>query len=210
MQAVTDTKRVVVGVDLDNTIIRYDALFHHLAVDQGLVTAGVPPSKKQIRDRIRELEDGDIAWQKLQAEAYGPRIGEAEVFDGVTEFLLRAHEAGTRAFIVSHKTEFASYGNPSISLRKAAMGFLRERGVLDYLAGGDSDVFFASTRVEKCKLIGTLNCNAFIDDLIETFEEPAFPSTVDKILFDPTNASPANNSVRRFRSWSDITNHVFA
>jgi hypothetical protein len=202
-------RSAVIGVDLDNTIISYDSLFHRLAVERGLVEISAPARKKWIRDRIRELPEGDIAWQELQAEAYGPRIGEAEVFEGVAEFFERVRAVGARAFVVSHKTEHASHGDTSVSLRVAAMGFMRDRGLLAHLDNGESDVFFASTRAGKCAQIGALNCSIFIDDLIETFEEAAFPSNVHKVLFDPAHLSPANTGIDHLGTWNEITNHVF-
>lgn len=202
-------RSAVIGVDLDNTIISYDSLFHRLAAERGLIEASAPVSKKWIRDRIRQRPGGDIAWQKLQAEAYGPRIGEAQVFEGVTEFFERVEAVGARAFVVSHKTEHASYGDTSISLRVAAMSFMRDRGLLAHLDKGESAVFFAGTRVDKCAQIGALSCTIFIDDLLETFEEAAFPSHVHKILFDPAHLSPVNTAIDRFGTWNEITSHVF-
>ncbi len=199
----------VVGVDLDNTIICYDGLFHRLAVERGLVSFGFQPSKKLIRDRIRERTDGEIEWQKLQAEAYGPRIGEASVFPGVRDFFETASARGVRTFIVSHKTRHASYGPPGVSLREAAVGFLRAEGLLDCLRDQDTDVFFADTRSGKCRRIETLCCATFVDDLLETFREPEFPRTTERLLFDPLNVYSESLPERRFASWAAITKHVF-
>lgn len=199
----------VVGVDLDNTIICYDGLFHRLAVERGLVSLDFQPSKKLIRDRIRERTDGEIEWQKLQAEAYGPRIGEASVFPGVRDFFETASARGVRTFIVSHKTRHASYGDPEVSLREAAVGFLRAEGLLDCLRDQDADVFFADTRSGKCHRIETLCCATFVDDLLETFREPEFPRMTERLLFDPLNVYSESLPERRFASWAAITKHVF-
>jgi len=42
-----------VGLDFDNTLIRYDELFHNLALKQGLIPDSVPPQKNKIRDHLR-------------------------------------------------------------------------------------------------------------------------------------------------------------
>ena len=199
----------VVGVDLDNTIICYDSLFHRLAVERGLVPVDLQPSKKLIRDQVRELPDGEIEWQKLQAEAYGPRIGEAGVFPGVRDFFATARAQGVRAFIVSHKTRHAPYGDPEVSLREAAVEFLRAEGLLDCLRDEEADVFFADTRQEKCRRVEALCCATFVDDLLETFREPEFPKTTERLLFDPLNVYSESVPERRFASWAGITKHVF-
>lgn len=199
----------VVGIDLDNTIICYDGLFHRLAVERGLVPVDFQPSKKLIRDQVRELSDGDIEWQKLQAEAYGPRIGEATVFPGVRDFLAMASARGVRTFIISHKTRHASYGDPDLSLRQAAVKFLGAEGVLDCLRDHDADVFFAETRLEKCRRVRSLCCDTFVDDLLETFREPEFPRHTERLLFDPLDVYPGSLSEHRFTSWAGIAEHVF-
>ncbi len=199
----------VIGVDLDNTIICYDGLFHRLAVERGLVPRDFQRSKKLIRDRIRELPEGEIEWQKLQAEAYGPRIGDASVFPGVRDFFEAANARAVRTFIVSHKTHYASYGDREVSLREAAVEFLRAEGLLDYLRDKDADVFFTETRQAKCRRVETLCCAIFVDDLLETFREPEFPRTTERLLFDPLNVYLESLPERRFSSWAGITKHVF-
>ncbi|MDH3200546.1 MAG: hypothetical protein OEM15_06600 [Myxococcales bacterium] len=199
----------VVGVDLDNTIICYDGLFHRLAVERGLVPHDFQPSKKLIRDQIRELPDGEIEWQKLQAAAYGPRIGEAGVFPGVRDFFATASARGVRTFIVSHKTRHAPYGDPEVSLREAAVEFLRAQGLVECLRDREADVFFTDTRQAKCRRVETLCCATFVDDLLETFREPEFPQTTERLLFDPLDVYSESLPELRFSSWAGITKHVF-
>ena len=151
----------------------------------------------------------EIEWQKLQAEAYGPRIEEAGVFPGVRDFFAVARARGVRAFIVSHKTRNAPYGDPKVSLREAAVAFLRAEGLLDCLRDEEADVFFADTRQEKCRRVETLCCATFVDDLLETFREPGFPKTTERLLFDPLNVYSESVPERRFESWAGITKHVF-
>jgi len=45
---------MVLGVDFDNTIVRYDDLFHRVAVERGLVPATVPARKNDVRDFLRQ------------------------------------------------------------------------------------------------------------------------------------------------------------
>ena len=66
-----------IGVDFDNTIVQYDELMYEIAAGWGAIPVGTPRNKKQIRDCLRQKTNGEIVWQRLQAEAYGPRILEA-------------------------------------------------------------------------------------------------------------------------------------
>jgi len=198
----------VVGVDLDNTIICYDDLFHRLALESELVASAIQPSKKLVRDHIRGLPEGDVAWQRLQAEAYGPRIHEAGLFPGVKECFAAFRSRGIRSYIVSHKTRFAGVGDRDVSLRDCALDFLRASGIVDCLEGGETDVYFSDTRREKCRTVETLRCEAFVDDLVETFQEPDFPVETERLLFDPQGVYAPDVPARRFCSWAAIQEHV--
>jgi len=68
-----------VGVDLDNTIVCYDRLFHAGALRRGLIDETVPPQRLAVRKAVRESAGGEQAWQALQAEVYGDEIGRAHV-----------------------------------------------------------------------------------------------------------------------------------
>ena len=69
-------------VDLDNTLISYDRIFYETAVERQFVPAGFAGAKREIRDRVRLLPEGELKWQRLQAHVYGPAIGGASVADG--------------------------------------------------------------------------------------------------------------------------------
>ena len=55
-----------IGIDFDNTIIRYDEVFVAEAQKQGLVTSSWCGGKLKLRDFLREQRGGEIAWQSLQ------------------------------------------------------------------------------------------------------------------------------------------------
>src|SRR6266699_6781430 len=98
-----------IGIDFDNTLVGYDEVMYRLASERGLVGAGGDRTKRAVRDRVRQLPDGEIEWQKLQALAYGPLMGDARLLDGADEFIRRCRRAGMAVFIVSHKTAYATY-----------------------------------------------------------------------------------------------------
>ena len=77
----------VCGIDFDNTIVAYDELLNTIAQERGLICGGQTRAKREIRDRIRQLPDGETEWQTCQALLYGQRIGEAHLIDGVAAFI---------------------------------------------------------------------------------------------------------------------------
>lgn len=174
-----------IGVDLDNTIISYDALFRRLAAEGGFLADDGVMSKKEVRDTMWTMEDGNQHWTDIQALAYGPRIGEAEPFPGCLAFFEFCREQGIETCIVSHKTEFAaSDRDKTCNLCDAAMGWLHEHGFFSEKSALTPDrVRFAGTRAEKVTIIAEMDCDLFIDDLIEVFEEPGYPEQAGQILF---------------------------
>jgi hypothetical protein len=137
-----------IGLDFDNTIIRYDDVFREAAIVRGLVPATFFGTKQQVRDAVRLLGDGEQQWQALQGYVYGKGIGAATVFAGLDDFLRRARARGDTILVVSHKTEYGHFDPDRVSLRGAAMkwmerqGFFAEQGFS--LAPGN--VHFASSR----------------------------------------------------------------
>ena len=49
---------IVLGIDLDNTLVCYDGLFHSTAHEEALIDPAAPKSKERIRDSIRLLPAG--------------------------------------------------------------------------------------------------------------------------------------------------------
>jgi hypothetical protein len=199
----------IVGLDLDNTLALYDELFHGTARSHGLVDASVPATKREVRDAVRRSQ-GDIAWQRLQGEVYGPRMSLARLAEGVVDFLQACRVDNAAVVVVSHKTQHATYDETGTDLRQAALRWMADQGLFD-VAGGiltRGAVFFESTRAEKLARIEALDCTHFVDDLIEVFLEERFPDTVSKVLIDPSGATTPPAGVRLARSWSDVAMHV--
>lgn len=179
----------VIGIDFDNTIICYDEVFHRLAVEAGLVAADSPHRQKVIRDAARRSSEGDLAWQRLQGQAYGPRIQEANPAEGVLEFLARCRGQGVEVHVISHKTAHASVDPSRTDLRTAARDWLAGHGFFSEATGlGPQHFHCGATRQEKVDLIRAARCTHFIDDLLETFLEATFPTEVQAILYAPGGA----------------------
>lgn len=201
----------VIGVDFDNTLVSYDDAMKRAAVERGLVAAGATSHKEALRDEIRRLPGGEREWQKLQAVVYGPRIGEARLIEGVTDFFRQCREMGCHLYILSHKTEFANADRGGANLRRAALAWMVDHGFFedDGLGLCQQNVYFEASRLEKLQRIQTLGCTHFVDDLEETFLEPSFPVGVMKILYAPGQARQLPAEVKVARTWKEIAEHVF-
>jgi hypothetical protein len=196
-----------VGIDFDNTIVSYDRVFAEAARARGWVANNFRGTKKQLRGAVRLLQDGETKWQILQGEVYGRRMGEAEPFPGVMEFLKSARLRGIELFIVSHKTRYSNYDTGKNDLREAALKWMEANGFFDPARLGFSraQIFFADTRAEKIAQISALRCGMFIDDLEEVFVDPSFPTNVKRVLFSSDREAPHDRAIVVHETWSEIT-----
>jgi hypothetical protein len=174
-----------IGVDFDNTIVRYDELFHRLACEKRLIPAHVPVSKEQVRDYLR-ADNREDDWTELQGYVYGARMHEAAAFPGVLEFFAEAVQRGIDIAIISHKTRHPYIGE-QYDLHQAARHWLEINGFFDPSRIGlqPHRVFFEETKAGKLERIGQQRCSHFIDDLPELLREEAFPTATKWILFRP-------------------------
>ncbi|WP_415714098.1 hypothetical protein [Maridesulfovibrio sp.] len=184
MESLVGVWPVILGIDLDNTIICYDNSLHGIAHERGLISSDTPKMKRVIRDQIRAVH-GEMEWQKLQVAIYGTHIDRAELMPGVWNFLLELKERNVKFQIVSHKTRYPNCEGSKENLHAAAMNFLRQNNFFAKSGLGitEEDVFFLPTRAEKIETISKQKYSVFIDDLKELYLEPNFPAHITKILF---------------------------
>jgi len=195
---------MLIGVDFDNTIVCYDALFYRIALQRGLIPPELPAGKDPVRHCLRQLGKED-AWTELQGYVYGVAIKDAPPFDFVLDFFRRCRRRSVEVRIISHKTRWPFRG-PRFDLHEAAKQWLSKHGFFDPAGGGLSaeQVCFEVTREGKLDRIGRVGCSHFIDDLPEFLAEPGFPEGVERILFDPNRRHAETDSVRRGVSWKEI------
>ena len=202
---------MVIGVDFDNTILNYDAAFFYRALELGLISNGQGKHKRELRDQVRLLPDGEILWQQLQSYVYTQGMAKAYLIDGVKDFFVSCKQAGIQTYIVSHKTQYASLAPEKINLRQIALDWMGINGFFksDVLGLDVSEVYFESTRSEKIGRIKTLGCTHFIDDLQEVFLESAFPLGVEKILYAPDSQRALGKDIIVLDSWKSIYEYFF-
>jgi len=200
-----------IGIDFDNTIITYDEVFCALAKSYGLLDTNFYGCKQAVRDAIRRLPDGELAWQQLQGRVYGKGIRAAKIVAGVDTFLGRCRTEGCAIAIVSHKTEYGHFDPDRVNLRKAASDWMIVNGIIGVEQAIDSsNVFFEATRAEKLERIAALSCTHFIDDLEEVLTDPAFPPNVERILLSQNKPSQADRPYKLCSTWRDVEECIFA
>ena len=172
-----------IGIDFDNTIAGYDAVFLAAALDAGLLAPGFRGGKQALRDALRLQPDGELTWQRLQGQVYGAHMASAVMLEGVDEFLRRCREAKYEVFIVSHKSEYGHHDPARVNLRHAALAWMTAQGFFrpDRYGMTSDRVFFEATRADKIARIAALDCSIFIDDLKEVLSDSAFPDGMARV-----------------------------
>lgn len=189
---------MLIGLDLDNTIVCYDKVFACLAAELGLPEIVVGAGKRGIRDYLRQ-QDREDEWTVMQGQAYGSRMSEALPFPGVLDFVAAATEAGGELCVVSHRTKVPFLGDP-VDLHASALEWLAAREV-----DRRARVFLEETAEAKAARIQSLGCDVFVDDLPEFLGRADFPTGTRKVLFDP-DASVQGDGLEVLRSWAQAAN----
>ncbi len=190
-----------IGIDLDNTIVCYDGLFHQVAVRRGLIPNDVATDKQAVRDYLRNQGRNDD-WTELQGLVYGAAMSDAKAYAGVAEFFAAALRHDWTVFVISHRTR-QPYLGPPHDLHAAARNWLAANVTLP-----EEHIFLEESLEAKLRRIVDQHCNAFVDDLPELLLHPDFPAEVERVCFDPANRC-AESGLLRVASWSELTNRWF-
>ncbi len=199
-----------IGLDLDHTIIRYDALLHDAAAERGLIPGRVTPDQTSVQAYVQR-HHGDDAWTLLQAKVYGPLLERAQPFPGVDSFFRHCRAAGFEINIFSHKSQFPALG-ARCDLRVAALNWFEKQGWFadDSIGLSPAQVEFHDTQSAKIRAIARRGCDIFVDHRPEIFAEPEFPPPTVQILFDPGHIYSATPNSKPARSWREIEEAVFS
>ncbi len=195
---------MIIGVDLDNTIVCYDTLFLKIAKESNLIAHEMPATKKSVRDYLRQT-GRENAWTELQGYVYGEGMKQAVPFEGAYDFFTECAKRKIPVFIISHRTPHPVSGKP-FDLHHTASLWLKQNSFYDTEKTGlsDENVFFEQTQEEKIKRILAMQCDFFIDDLYEFLTSTDFPPLTKKILFDPHNRHASLDGIVRAASWKDM------
>jgi len=197
---------IKLGIDFDNTLITYNALFKKAALEKNLIPVNFPESKHLIRNYLRERNQEKF-FTILQGEVYGSRIFEAPQAEGMYESLMRAKNNGIELFIISHKTK-SPYDGPKYNLHNAASNWL-EKNLFFEKSGiniSRKNVYFEVTKEKKIKRIESLGCTHFIDDLPEILD--MINSKIRKILYNPEPNYLKKDPYIKMKNWSELLNII--
>ncbi len=200
-----------IGLDLDNTIIDYDAAFPRVGEAVGILSPGHGlTGKAAVKAHLLTLDGGTASWMRLQGRVYGSFIGVAVPFEGAAAFIEDMLARGHRVTIVSHKTRFGHFDETRTCLWDAARSWLREHRLITDAPGGlrDEDVVFTETREEKLRRIARLSCDIFVDDLSVVLLHPDFPDGVKRLWFAGRDEGAASSPLEPHGNWADIASAV--
>jgi len=193
---------MILGLDFDNTIIRYDYLFHKVALEKGLIPSNLSKEKNIVRDHLRANKEED-EWTVIQGEVYGEKIQEAIPFEGVLSTLKQLSAENIPIYIISHKTRIPYLG-PKQDLHAAAREWLHKHRFLDPkgLNWNENRIFFELTKEKKVERIIETGCTHYIDDLMEILK--LLPDTMHKILFSPNGSPVVPKHWSILKSWKAL------
>lgn len=190
---------MIIGIDLDNTIIQYDYAFRYLSVRHNLITDLELSHKSKVKQSVLS-NLGNEAWTYLQGLVYGDGIMSAVIYENVLNFL-KVATGKADVYIISHKTKYNQIGD-KVDLRHSAICWLREKKVIGNSIGQikEKNVYFCNTRDEKIQKIRSLNCTHFIDDLFEVLIHNNLPNGVKKYLFGYYDIFGGNKKIMQVRN----------
>ncbi len=200
---------MIIGVDFDNTIVSYDAVFHRAARERGWIPSDIPARKTAVRDFLRR-NNREEQWTELQGHVYGKRMSEAVPFEGALDFFRRCQQNDIAAYIISHRTRTPIQGDPC-DLHAAGLDWLQKHGFADFMKSTmENRVYFELTKTDKLRRITEMGCTHFIDDLPEFLSDPTFPSDTQRVLFSPEDKLDESLPFPIARSWAEIEHILFA
>lgn len=201
-----------VGLDLDNTLVNYEAAFSRAAWDLGMVNVPWRGSKQELKASIHRGVGGSEMWQRLQGQVYSRYLAHARLMDGAALFLRRCRLRNIPLWIVSHKTKYGHFDEGGVPLRDEALGWLEAQGAFSEKGLGlaRDRISFESTRGGKARRIGELGLTHFVDDLREVFEEDSFPEETEQVYYQKESLSEIEQDGRRTtcNAWMAIGNHL--
>jgi len=193
---------MIIGIDFDNTIIKYDNLFYEIALEKKLIPKNLQKKKNEVRKFFinNNIED---QWTILQGEVYGGKIYRAKPFKGFIESIKYLNELSIPFFIISHKTKFPYLGK-KVDLHDSALSWMTSNKFFDSdgLNMSISQVYFEPTKERKVEKIIDKGCTHFIDDLPEILD--IISDKVEKIYLSPNNSSINYNIWIIMNSWEEL------
>lgn len=190
---------MIIGIDLDNTIINYSKIFERKAKEN--VNLRSVKNKDDIKKILFQRNDIQT-WKKIQSEVYGESLYLAKPYIGFISKLkniLKKNEIK----IISHKTK-VSYFNNSINLHDVTKVWLEKNifSKLNQIEKSKIKLFLEITKNNKINKIIDEECDIFIDDLEEILK--LLPNKIIKYLFNYNKKNNKSDIFKIINNWKEF------
>ena len=172
------------GFDLDNTLIDYSVAVQKYCSNEGLDECKTINS---LRTLLRRSDTTGRLWQLAQGWLYTDGLSFARAGQGAVELCEFLKKSDLELMIVSHKTTHTPDFCGQKPLREIATKWINGSELADYFLGNEQ-IYYEATRASKVERIQKLEFNYFVDDLVEVFQEPAYPKAVTSFLLSETGS----------------------
>ena len=172
------------GFDLDNTLINYSVAVQKYCSSEGLDECKTIDS---LRTLLRRSDTTGRLWQLAQGWLYTDGLSYAKAEQGAVELCEFLRSSNFELLIVSHKTTHTPDFCGQKPLREIAAKWINSSELADYFLGNEQ-IYYEATRALKVERIQKLKFNYFVDDLVEVFQEPAYPKAVTSFLLSETGS----------------------
>jgi hypothetical protein len=169
---------------LDNTLIDYSNAVQEYCLNEGLNECKTLDS---LRTLLRRSDTSGRLWQLAQGWLYTDGLSYARAGQGAVELCEFLKNSNMELIIVSHKTTHTPDFCGQKPLREIATKWINSSELADYFLGNEQ-IYYEATRASKVERIQKLEFNYFVDDLIEVFQEPAYPKAVTSFLLSETDS----------------------
>ena len=172
------------GFDLDNTLIDYSVAVQKYCSNEGLDECKTINS---LRTLLRRSDTTGRLWQLAQGWLYTDGLSYARSGHGAVKLCEFLKNSDMELMIVSHKTTHTPDFCGQKPLREIATKWINGSELADYFLGNEQ-IYYEATRASKVERIQKLEFNYFVDDLVEVFQEPAYPKAVTSFLLSQTGS----------------------
>ena len=172
------------GFDLDNTLIDYSVAVQKYCSNEGLDECKTIDG---LRTLLRSSDTTGRLWQLAQGWLYTDGLSYARAGQGAVKLCEFLKNSDIELMIVSHKTTHTPDFCGQKPLREMATKWINGSELADYFLGNEQ-IYYEATRESKVERIQKLEFNYFVDDLVEVFQEPAYPKAVTSFLLSETGS----------------------
>jgi len=194
-----------IGIDFDNTIVRYDRAIAKISERLDDIPKDMKRNKKELRDFLRQ-SGREQEWTEFQGMLYGPGMEYAEPYSHAVSVMHELEANGHDIMILSHRSR-APYAGPRFDLRKWARDWIvKELGDLKAFGQDqmNGNALFFESKSEKITAIAEYGCRVFIDDLTSVLNDESFPRDCFRVLFAPNGNRETSSAIRSICCWPEL------